>query len=213
MLVPAPGVPEISLYRATPASGLARFLGDRSRSPYWAYDWAGGTVLARHVLRHPGLVEGRRVLDLGTGSGLVAIAAARSGAASVRAVDVDPAAAVAARLNAAANGVGIDVTCADGLSGGPPDADIVAVGDLFYAPALARRVIRFLARCRAAGIAVLVGDPGRTNLPPHRLRLLAEDVVPDFDRRGAVPAAVYGFDPGPGDVRRVPPALSGPARS
>ena len=194
-LVPAPGVPEIRLFRAMPTSGLSHFLGPAGPSPYWAYDWAGGTVLARHILDRPDAIKGRRVLDLGTGSGLVAIAAAMAGAASVLAVDSDPAAAVATAVNAAANAVEIRVKVEDGLRGAVPEADLITVGDLFYEPALARWASRFLARCRTTGIDVLVGDPGRKHLPLHRLQKLAEAAVPDFDRPGGVPAAVYAFDP------------------
>jgi predicted nicotinamide N-methyase len=188
-------VPEIRLFRAMPRRGLSHFLGHGGPSPYWAYDWAGGTVLARYILDRPDAIKGRQILDLGAGSGLVAIAAAMAGAASVRAVDADPAAGVAAALNAAANAVEIEVGVGDGLRGALPEVDVITVGDLFYEPALARRTSRFLARCRAAGIDVLVGDPGRKHLPLDRLRKLAEAAVPDFDRPGDVPAAVYAFDP------------------
>jgi predicted nicotinamide N-methyase len=194
-LAPAPGVPEIRLFRAMPTSGLSRFLDHAGPSPYWAYDWAGGTVLARYILDRPDAVRGRHVLDLGTGSGLVAIAAAKAGAALVLAVDADPTSGIAAALNAAANDAKVQVMVGDGLRGAVPEADLITVGDLFYAPALARRASRFLARCRAAGIDVLIGDPGRKHLPIHRLKKLAAAAVPDFDRPGGVPAAVYAFDP------------------
>jgi predicted nicotinamide N-methyase len=189
-----PAVPEIRLFQAHPGSGLARFVGDGGPPPYWAYDWAGGIVLARYILRHPESVRGRRVVDLGTGSGLVAIAAVLAGAASVTAVDIDPLAVVAARLNAAENAVAVDVRVGDGLAGSPPEADVVTAGDLFYDPDLAERAEAHLGRCAAAGLTVLVGDPGRRTFPAARLRRLAVDDVPDFERRGAVPAAVYTFD-------------------
>ena len=103
---PAPGLPEVSIHTATPASGLRRLVA--GRNPYWAWCWAGGLALARHILAHPELVAGRRALDLGTGSGLVAIAAARAGAAHVLAVDSDADAVAAAEANAAANAVTIE---------------------------------------------------------------------------------------------------------
>lgn len=195
-LGPAPAVPEISLYQPHPGSGLARFVGEDGPSPYWAFGWGGGTVLARYVLDHPASVRGLRVVDVGTGSGIVAIAAAIAGAARVEAIDIDPYAAVAARLNAAANDVDIAVRVGDGLAALPPEADLVAAGDLFYEAALARRALRFLSRCRAAGNVVWVGDPGRKHLPLHRLRKLVERTVPDFDQPGSVAACVYEFDAG-----------------
>src|SRR5690349_7151761 len=116
-LEPAPGLPEILLYRAHAQSGLSRIAG--GAPPYWAHTWAGGTALARHILDHPDTVQGRNVLDLGTGAGLVAIAAARAGAASVTAADIDPNAIAATKLNAEANGVSIATLEADLLDGPP----------------------------------------------------------------------------------------------
>lgn len=194
-LEPVPGVPEIRLHRAGPRSGLMRLAETDPDfgSPYWARPWGGGLALARHVLDHPELVAGRRVLDLGAGSGLVAIAAALAGAGEVRAVDVDPYAVTAARLNAAANGVSIEAAQADLLDLDPPDVDLMLVGDLFYDPGLATRVEAFLRRCRAAGIAVLIGDPFRAPLPAERLAVVAEYPVADFgDAEGAMrQAAVF----------------------
>lgn len=179
-LVPVASLPEIHLHAAVPSSGLSRLAGDRGPPPYWAYRWAGGTVLARHVLTRPETVAGRRILDLGTGSGIVAIAAMKSGAAHALAADSDPNAIAAAGLNAAANGVAIETVHADLLNADPPDVDLVLVGDLFYEEMLAGRVIDFLDRCRASGIEALIGDPGRAPLPRERLRLVAEYAVADF---------------------------------
>jgi predicted nicotinamide N-methyase len=194
-LVPVPSVAGISLHTAQPSSGLWRLLESRqggALSPYWAYPWAGGAALARHLLAHPEIVRGRSVLDLGAGGGLVAIAAAKAGAASVIAADIDRLAAVAARLNATANGVDV-ATVQDDLTGGPPPAvDVVAVGDLFYDRHLARRVTAFLDRCLSSGIEVLVGDPGRAFLPHQRLRLVAEHQVADFGENEKA-AGVFSF--------------------
>lgn len=196
-LEPAPGVPEIRLHRAGPRSGLMRLAqaDPDFGSPYWARPWGGGLALARHVLDHPEIVAGKRVLDLGSGSGLVAIAAALAGAGAVRAVDIDPYAATATRLNAAANGVAVEVTQSDITGGDPPEVDLMLVGDLFYDPDLAERVERFLRRCLAAGIMVLIGDPFRTSLPTERLRVVAEYPVADYgDPDGAArAAAVFEF--------------------
>ena len=201
-LQPAPSVPEILLYTAHSGSGLWRLLGrDNEAPPYWAYQWAGGAVLARHILARPEIVAGRRIVDLGTGSGLVGIAAMKSGARHVVAVDVDPVAIAAAGLNAEANGVALEFRCADILDGEPPDADIVLVGDLFYETGLATRVLAFLDRCHAAGVNVLIGDPRRKDLPTETLVLAAEYAVADF---GDTPdgtqrnSGVYGLRPGDG---------------
>lgn len=149
-------------------------------SPYWARPWGGGLALARHVLDHPEIVAGRRVLDLGAGSGLVAIAAALAGASDVRAADVDPYALAATRLNADANGVAVATVLGDLTTGDVPDAHLILVGDLFYDQDLATCVMDFLERCCAVGIAVLIGDPWRVFLPASRLALVAEYQVTDF---------------------------------
>lgn len=198
-LAPVPSLPGIRIHTARPDSGLRRLVGTAGagRPPYWAYAWAGGIALARYLIDRPETVAGRRVLDFGAGSGLVAIAAARAGAASVVASEIDPHGAIAIALNAAANGVALSVLPA-GLAGGAlPDVDLVLAGDVFYDRAAARSSGAYLDRCLAAGIEVLVGDPGRATLPRHRLRTLAryEDVA-DFASGGSVgPAEVFACLP------------------
>ncbi|MBO9194175.1 methyltransferase [Rhizobium sp. 16-449-1b] len=181
-LLPVPGLQDIQLYTAHSGSRLSRLGGTdpEAPAPYWAYGWGGGAVLARHIAENPHLVRGRRVLDLGTGSGIVAIIAARAGATSVVAADIDENAIAAARLNAVANGVELDLIHADLLDGPPPAVDVVLAGDLFYDEALAKRAMAFLETCRAAGIDVLIGDPYRVPLPTEKLRCIAEYSVPDF---------------------------------
>ncbi|MEI9903132.1 MAG: 50S ribosomal protein L11 methyltransferase [Asticcacaulis sp.] len=171
-------------------------VGEDGPPPYWAYGWAGGTVLARHILDHPETVRGRRVLDIGCGSGVVAIAAALSGAGSVTACDSDDCALEATRLNAEANRVTITVKESD-LSA-MPDVDLVVGGDVFYSAEVAGRMTAFFERCVAAGIKVLIGDPYRVFLPPGRLRRIAEDKVPDFGQGGLARAGVFAFTSRPG---------------
>lgn len=171
-LAAVPFVPEISLHKAAPDSGLGRLAerDERFGSPYWAHYWGGGLVLARHILDNPDRVAGKRVLDLGTGSGLVAIAAARAGASEVVAADIDPYAIAATTVNAEANGVKVAAWLADPTSAGPSAAwDMVTVGDLFYERETAARVIGFLRRCSARGSEILVGDPWRADLPHDQL--------------------------------------------
>ncbi|CAM5468271.1 Release factor glutamine methyltransferase [Mycolicibacterium aubagnense] len=196
-VAPVPGIPEIRLHGAHAGSNLRRVVEQRSRlSPYWAYQWAGGAVLARHLLDRPETVQGRTVLDLGTGSGLVAIAAAKAGAGKVMAADIDAHAIAATRLNAILNDVTVETLLADLTTEEPPSVDVLLVGDLFYERRLSRRVTTFLDRCLAAGITVLVGDPGRTHLPRRRLKTIAEYHVTDFGAAGAAtPATVFAFIP------------------
>ncbi|MBS7541066.1 class I SAM-dependent methyltransferase [Ancylobacter lacus] len=146
--------------------------------PFWAFAWAGGQALARHILDHPGIVAGARVLDFASGSGLVAIAAARAGAASVEAADIDPFAAHAIALNAAANGAaGIAVLPAD-LVGQDRGWDVVLAGDIAYERDTAERVFAWLFALAARGAAVWIGDPGRSYLPRERLVKIADYAVP-----------------------------------
>ncbi|WP_433411664.1 class I SAM-dependent methyltransferase [Microtetraspora malaysiensis] len=150
-LAAVPYVPEIRLHLA-PAEEQDTVFGLWERTgdlPYWAYAWAGGQALARHVLDHPELVRGRTVLDLASGSGLVAVAAAVAGAAAVVANDIDPHAAAAIALNARANGAAVTVRRGDILATTPRE-DVVLVGDAFYDAALAERVTPFLLRARPA---------------------------------------------------------------
>jgi predicted nicotinamide N-methyase len=183
---PLPHVPEITLRLARESVPLwdkiERNRDLRGGPPYWGFAWAAGLALARHVIDHPHLVAGRRVLDLASGSGLIAIAAAQSGAAHVIANDVDPLAVIAISLNADANAVAVEASAADLL---PPDSgfdpaavDVVLVGDVFYDHDLAGRAFAFLERCRAAGCRVLIGDPGRADLPIDRLTKISDQSVP-----------------------------------
>jgi predicted nicotinamide N-methyase len=182
MTVSAPqGLEEVRLHLAGPATGLTAFLGEEAPQPCWAFVWGGGLALARHVLDRPETVSGRRVMDLGAGSGLVGIAAMKAGAASVTAVDIDPRAAVATRLNAGLNGMDIATLTADLLDGpAPMDVDVVLIGDLFYAPELAERVAAFVRRCQAMSLEILIGDPGRATLPIHDLIEVRRLGVLDF---------------------------------
>jgi predicted nicotinamide N-methyase len=180
-----PLVPEIRLHQAgEPVSVWQRVEQVTGRTgldpPFWAFAWAGGQAMARYLLDHPETAAGRQVIDLASGSGLVAIAAARAGAAAVTAYDVDPLAAAAIAMNAAANHVVVRAVCADILDRDdlPDGVDLMLVADAFYEHDLASRVMRFLGRAHASGIAVLVGDLGRVYLPRDRLSPLAAYDVP-----------------------------------
>jgi predicted nicotinamide N-methyase len=182
-LRPVPLVPEIRLYQAEEPIGMwQRTEQATGRTgldpPFWAFAWAGGRALARYLLDHPEAVKGRRAIDVASGSGLVAIAAAKAGATAVTAYDVDPFAAAAIAVNAEANGVTVPAVCADVLNEEGPAADLVLVADAFYERDLAGQVLRFAERSHARGAAVLVGDFGRTYLPRASLFPLASYEVP-----------------------------------
>ena len=174
-----PAVPELELHLADDMeqawAGLQAELDDASLPPpFWAFAWLGGQALARHVLDTPAEVAGRRVLDLATGSGLCALAAARAGAAHVEGVDVDPVAVTAAGLNAERNGLELVLTVRDVLDEPlPPHVDVVLAGDVFYDAAMAERVQPWLLAAARRGARVLLGDPGRHYLPRALLTELA----------------------------------------
>jgi predicted nicotinamide N-methyase len=179
-LVRLPFVPEIRLHLADDAIVLRARLEAQVGSgltPFWANAWAGGQALARYVLDHPQVVAGRRVLDVASGSGLVAIAAAKAGAAEVTANDIDPYALAAIAMNATANAVTVAVNEGDLLDGDGGDADVILVGDAFYDPELAARMLGFLRRAATRDARFLVGDPGRGHLPRRWLTVLTSYLV------------------------------------
>jgi predicted nicotinamide N-methyase len=181
-LLPVPYVPEIRLFLAAEALSLweetERELGETDQPPpFWAFAWPGGQALARYILDHRDLVAGRSVLDLGSGSGLTAIAAALAGASVVVASEPDLFAVAAIGLNASANGVVIAVT-ADVLDGSGEEADVVLAADVCYEQGMAARVIGLLDRARNRGACILLGDPGRAFLPRQLLRELDAYDVP-----------------------------------
>jgi predicted nicotinamide N-methyase len=189
VLAPVPFVPEIDLFQAEEPIELwekTEQAGGEQPPPFWAFAWAGGQALARHLLDHPDLVAGRGVLDLATGSGLVAVAAARAGAGPVIANDIDPYSLAAAEANAVANGVTVRTVEADVLDTDPEEPVILA-GDVFYSREMAARVLPFLRRAAGRGCLVLVGDPGRAYLPAEGLIKQAEYDVPVIESLESVP--------------------------
>src|ERR1700760_4200098 len=182
-LISVPYGPEIRLQQAEdPFTVWERLEGSAAGTelppPFWAFAWAGGQALARYLLDHPDLVAGQRVLDMASGSGLVAIAAARCGARPVLAVDVDELAIKAISVNAAANGARVRALRADLLDGEAEGADVVLCADAFYEEEFAERALRFLHRARAGGARVLVGDPGRAFLRTAGFVPLARYEIP-----------------------------------
>jgi predicted nicotinamide N-methyase len=168
--VHAPLVPEIALHLAGDPIDLwgeteAFEAGSVLRPPpYWAFAWPGGQALARYILDHPSQVSGKTVLDFGSGSGLVAIAAAKAGAYCACASEIDPLAITAIELNALANGVFIEPLEND-IIGAGARWDAVLAGDMWYERTLAGRLTEWLKAMVNAGVRVLVGDPGRNYFP------------------------------------------------
>lgn len=177
-----PHVPEIRLHLASEMHDLWLKTEEDLEAiglppPFWAFAWAGGQGLARYVLDHPETVRGKRVLDFASGSGMVAIAAAKAGAAEVLAADIDPWARSAVRLNAALNDVSVDFTTGD-LIGRSVDVDVILAGDVFYESDFARALVTWFADMAKDGCLVLVGDPGRSYRPTEHLEPLATYEVP-----------------------------------
>jgi predicted nicotinamide N-methyase len=174
-----PHTPELRLHLADEVTPIWRLTEEELGAlglppPFWAFAWAGGQALARYLIDQPAEVAGKRVLDFATGSGLVAVAAMRAGAAHVLAADIDPFCAAAVALNSEANGVALDFTGADLLDAPAPAADVILAADICYEQPLAGRVMAWLAAARATGARVLIGDPGRSYFPKSGLVHLAE---------------------------------------
>ncbi|MDP9391328.1 MAG: 50S ribosomal protein L11 methyltransferase [Actinomycetota bacterium] len=180
-------VPEVSLLVADDVVALWEAMEQGqvdpgSDPPFWAAAWPGGQALARYVLDHPEVVAGRTVLDLGAGSGLVAVAAAVAGAARVIASDVDPYSRAAVAVNAEENGVGPFTVVGDVLGEAPdPLVEVVLAGDVCYQREMAQRVLPYLGRAWLAGAAVFLGDPGRPYVPREGLVSVAEYEVSDIE--------------------------------
>ena len=175
-----PHTPELQLHLADEITPIWRLTEEALSEvglppPFWAFAWAGGQALARYVLDNPAVVAGKAVLDFASGSGIVAIAAVRAGAARVLAADIDAFCGAALALNAEVNGVIAGFTDADLLEAPPPAwAEVILAGDICYEKPLAERVMAWLAAARATGATVLIGDPGRSYFPREGLTRLAE---------------------------------------
>jgi len=202
VLASPPLLPELKLHLATEVTPLwlateATLRQSGLPPPYWAFAWPGGQALARHLLSHPALVGGRRVLDFAAGSGLAAIGAALAGGAHVAASECDAFARAAIDLNAAANGVAVELVAADLTAGGNLGWDIVLAGDVCYERPMTERVAPWLGRLAAAGVEILLADPGRAYLPKRGLSEIARYVVPtsrELEDRESRDVRIYRVD-------------------
>ncbi len=173
-----PLVPELRLHLASEVVPLWQMTEEDLAAqglppPFWAFAWAGGQALARHLLDHPDLVTGAHVLDFAAGCGIAGIAAMKAGAASTLAVDIDPFAVAAIAQNAALNGVHVEASGANMVGDPAPDRTVVLAGDICYEQPLANQVEAWLRALAQKGATVLIGDPGRTYLPKSGLKELA----------------------------------------
>ncbi|HEY2885853.1 MAG TPA: methyltransferase [Rhizomicrobium sp.] len=197
-LVSPPLVPEIKLHLATEVVPLWQLTEDELAAqgippPYWAFAWAGGQALSRYVLDHPEIVSGKSVLDFGSGSGLVAIAASKAGAERVMAADIDDFAQATIKLNAAANGAIIGTTTAD-LIDSDGNWRIILVGDMCYERPLAERLLAWLSDRARHGARVLLGDPGRSYFPKdgvQKLETYRVQTMRDLEDREIRETSVY----------------------
>jgi predicted nicotinamide N-methyase len=179
-------VPEVVLQVASDVVALWEAIEEErgtapTEPPFWAAAWPGGQALARHVLDVPETVAGRSVLDLGSGSGLVAVAAALAGAREVVASEIDPFGHAAIAVNAAANGIAPVAAVGDVLGEPPPAVDVVLAGDVCYDRVMSERVLPWLEAARARGAEIYLGDPGRPYVPTDRLEAVATFDVPDTE--------------------------------
>lgn len=178
-----PAVPELALHLGSEITPLWEMTEKQMNDsglppPFWAFAWAGGQAVARYLLDHPDEVRGRTVLDMASGSGLVAIAAKLSGASVAQAADTDPMCAAAVALNAQTNDVQVEFLAEDMLDEPVPDVHVITAGDVCYERAMTYRMMRWLRAAHERGIRVLLGDPGRTYLPDAGLTELAVYEVP-----------------------------------
>jgi predicted nicotinamide N-methyase len=177
-----PLVPEIRLHLASEIVPIWRSTEEELKRegidpPFWAFAWAGGQALARYIIDHPETVDGRRVLDFGSGSGLVAIAAAKAGAKSVLACDIDLIALEAVKVNAAINRVEVECTSTN-LIGTDDDWNTLLVADMCYEQPLSAQVEHWMRYIARRGGLVLLGDPKRTYFPKTGLAALRSYSVP-----------------------------------
>jgi predicted nicotinamide N-methyase len=188
----------LELWKETEATLYLKAVGSgEAPPPYWAFAWPGGQALSRYILDRRHLFAGKSLLDFGSGSGLVAIAAAIAGAAPVVAAEIDAGACIAIEANAESNGVFIEPIQND-LIGSNGRWDVICAGDMCYERPLAERAVEWLRGLAAAGAEVLLGDPGRTYFPKAGIEMLCTYQVPtsrELEDRDTRETSVYRLLP------------------
>jgi len=188
----------LELWKETEATLYLKAVGSgEAPPPYWAFAWPGGQALSRYILDRRHLFAGKSLLDFGSGSGLVAIAAAIAGAAPVVAAEIDAGACIAIEANAESNGVLIEPIQND-LIGSNGRWDVICAGDMCYERPLAERAVEWLRGLAAAGAEVLLGDPGRTYFPKAGIEMLCTYQVPtsrELEDRDTRETSVYRLLP------------------
>ena len=193
-------LPQIRLHLADAITPIWQasedWLSRSAEPPFWAFAWPGGQALARHVLDHPELVAGRRILDFAAGGGVAAIACALAGARCVEAAEIDALAIAAIGLNARLNGVVVLPIAAD-LVGAASRWDLILCGDVCYEAPMSRHILPWLRQC-AESAEVHVADPGRAYLPGSGMRAIARyDVATslELEDRTLRPTTLYRLLP------------------
>jgi predicted nicotinamide N-methyase len=178
-----PLVPELNLYLVCEINPLWRatealLAKQNIPPPFWCFAWPGGQALARYILDNPDTVRGKRVFDFASGSGLVALACKKAGAAHVTANDVDPIAITAIGMNAKLNNLDIEVLHDNRMGKPLPDYDVILAGDFCYEWPMAGYAVEWLRSEVAAGREVLFADPGRPHAPRTGIEEIARYTVP-----------------------------------
>lgn len=198
-----PLVPEIKLHLIPPETTLESFRTEHQdiygvAPPYWAVAWPGGQALARFIIDAPEYVRKLSVLDIGCGSGLAAIAAIKAGAAAAQALDRDPHAIPAIRLNACYNEVLCDAVEGELEMALDMRTDVVLAGDLWYERFDARRATGLLRGLANLGTQVLIGDVGRAYFPRQGIEPLATYALPastEMERAASTTVGVWRLLP------------------
>ena len=188
--ISSPNVPEIKLNLVTENCEMWTMNEEQVAelgisSPFWGFVWPGGHALARYLLDHPHLTRDKTVVDIGTGAGIVAIAAALCGAKRVIANDIDEMALVATKLNCELNNVSMETNGEDLVGSDHKGWDVILAADMCYESILTKRMATWLLSQTNKGTRVIFADPNRGWLQKHPVEIIGQYETPcDIDCRG-----------------------------